>query len=140
MTRNEFLDDVRNIDDLIDFCSDRDLYDFIDDLYSSEGINEILMEQISNMRRWGDVYSLLDNVPGDCDWYYINVYGDICNAEDYFADRKDNVLYYMDSQDAWYDEESEDEEEPEDEEEADDEEDDPDIDGASFIGALLGNA
>jgi hypothetical protein len=130
MTRQEFLDDVYDFRELMDFCYDNDC-GICDDIYDDESkdeyINEHLSDMADNADDWQSLYRTLDYIPTGYDYYRLDDYDDFNGLDDDdFDDYKNDVLEWMDDNEYW-DEDEDDEEEyfpPEEEysEEEDDEE------------------
>lgn len=130
MTRQEFLDDVYDFRELMDFCYDNDC-GICDDIYDDESkdeyINEHLSDMADNADDWQSLYRTLDDIPTGYDYYRLDDYDDFNGLDDDdFDDYKNDVLEWMDDNEYW-DEGEDDEEEyfpPEEEysEEEDDEE------------------
>lgn len=130
MTRQEFLDDVYDFRELMDFCYDNDC-GICDDIYDDESkdeyINEHLSDMADNADDWQSLYRTLDDIPTGYDYYRLDDYDDFNGlGDDDFDDYKNDVLEWMDDNEYW-DEDEDDEEEyfpPEEEysEEEDDEE------------------
>lgn len=130
MTRQEFLDDVYDFRELMNFCYDNDC-GICDDIYDDESkdeyINEHLSDMTDNADDWQSLYRTLDDIPTGYDYYRLDDYDDFNGLDDDdFDDYKNDVLEWMDDNEYW-DEDEDDEEEyfpPEEEysEEEDDEE------------------
>lgn len=153
MTRTDFIDDVTTPYDLIDFCVENDITDFINDIVDDDEkdsrIDEYLRENAGGRDNWREVYDILDNVPTGYEYYRYNGEDDIRIFESSdFEDLKDEVLQYCDTHDI-FDEDEDDTDEygdselyvDEDDEEIDPEDmfSDPDTDDdfLSFIDASL---
>ena len=97
MTREEFLDGIYNLGRLYDFCTDNDLYEYLEDLYTEESYNQYINEDLSdNSDSWQDVRDWLYNLPDGYDFYYKNDWGewigiDGDNDGDFFEDLKRDV-------------------------------------------------
>lgn len=130
MTREEFLDNITDWWELIDFCSDESC-DICDNIYSSdardEEINEYQLTDWARNNTWQNLYSLLENIPTGYDYYRLDEYGDWeALDDDDFDDYKDDVLNWADDRGVF--DEDDDEEDPADYGiEDDDEPDDEDI-------------
>ena len=71
MTRQQFIEEVNNWYDLIDFCNDNnldDLCDVYDDETASELIDEALAEEIQ-YRSWRDIRDMLGSIDDGYDFY-----------------------------------------------------------------------
>ena len=113
MTRDEFLDDMQDIGDLLNFCgrNDCDVLDHVVDEYSKDDyINEMLVDQARNSD-WRDMYSWLRNVYDNSgyDYYEYDDYeGEYRQADyDYCLER---VLDWCDEEEFWDEPDEEDEE------------------------------
>ena len=121
MTRQEFLDDVCDFDELREFCYDNDctICDYIyDDDSKDDYINEHLSDMADDADDWQSLYRTLNDIPTGYDYYCLSDYGDFYGLDDAdFEGYKDEVLEWMDNNEYW-DEDEDDEEEyfpPEDE-------------------------
>ena len=71
MTRQEFIDDITHISDLVDFCYSVDC-DVCEGVYDDEGRDDYLNEQVSEWSRndaWYELRDALDNIPTGYDWW-----------------------------------------------------------------------
>lgn len=114
MTRQEFLDDVYDFRELMDFCYDNDC-GICDDIYDDESkdeyINEHLSDMADNADDWQSLYRTLDDIPTGYDYYRLDDYDDFNGLDDDdFDDYKNDVLEWMDDNEYW-DEDEDDEEE-----------------------------
>lgn len=153
MTRTDFIDDVTTTYDLIDFCVENDITDFINDIVDDEqkddSIDEYLRENAGSSDNWHEVYDILDDVPTGYEYYRYNGVDDIRGFDSYdFEALKDEVLQYCDTHDIFEEDEDDVDEYDEDELYVDDEEEeidpedmfaDPDTDDdfSSFIDISL---
>lgn len=115
MTRQEFIEEVNDFYDLIEFCDEQDI-DLCNRVYAQADYDAMINECLCDWAReghWWDVLERLRNLPTGYDWYYDGDYG---WEEAYFPDFKNEVIDIMDRDDAW-DEEEVDEEDEDDEEE-----------------------
>lgn len=115
MTRSEFIDNVTEFSELIDFCRDEGC-DELEDVYSDDGMDEYIDEELVDMARncdgWRSLLDTLSGITTGYDYYYRDEYGDWVGLGDSdFDDYKNDVLDWMDSNDYWDDEEDEDDEE-----------------------------
>lgn len=142
MTRTDFIDDVTTTYDLIDFCVENDITDFINDIVDDEqkddSIDEYLRENAGSSDNWREVRDILDDVPTGYEYYRYNGVDDIQGFDSYdFEALKDEVLRYCDTHDIF----EEDEDDVDEEEEIDPEDmfSDPDTDDdfLSFIDVSL---
>lgn len=115
MTRREFIENIEEFNDLIQFCWDEGLGDLID-VFSAETLNERVFEVIVDYDRyndWRDVYNFLGRIPTNYAWYTEDDWGDYIGVSDEeFPRYKQTVLEAMDEDGAWDDEEDEHETEP----------------------------
>lgn len=137
MTRQDFIDNINDFDELIDFCNDYEC-SYCDDVYSEESRDDYINEDLVDMARYTDSwYSLLNtlyNITTGYDYYRHTDYGDWEGLGDYeFNAYKNDVLEWADDQDIWEDDEEE--PLPEDDE---DEDDDFVADEPISIGELMG--
>ena len=117
MTRQEFIDEVNDWYDLIEFCNNENLYNceyIMDSDVLDDYVNSDIYERMRSGESWKDIYEYLDDIPQDYD-YYDTEYGVEGLTHSDFEDRKQDVLDEMDEDDRW------DEEEPEEEDEEDEE-------------------
>lgn len=129
MTRQEFLDEVCTWGDLIDFCRDNRMDDFVEDIYDEEARNDYINECLVDWARdntWDELYSILDRIPTGYEYYRYD-YGDWDGlTDDDFYDDKQEVEEYAVANGV-FDTDEEDEEEPEDEPEEEELEDEEPI-------------
>lgn len=110
MTRQEFIDNVTCMSDLIEFCADVDC-DLLCDVYDSEGrddyINQNLLYDWARELDWEDVRNILDDIPTGYDYYYYDgVWTGISEWSD-FQEWKQQVLEWCDECDVFSDDEEE---------------------------------
>lgn len=136
MTRQDFIDNVNDFDELIDFCNDYEC-DLCEDVYSEtardEYIDDNLRDMAYNAEGWQDLLDTLNAIVTGYDWYRRDDYDDWEGLGDYeFEQYKQDVLEWADDNDIW----------EEDEEEALPEDDDDDeefvADEPMSIGELMG--
>lgn len=123
MTRQEFIDNVENIDELREFCDEID-YD-LEGVYTEEDRDERILDEVSDMVHdcnWYDIRNFLDNQPTGYDFYYCDDWNE-WEGRNYtdIDDFKNAVLEYCDDN-GLFDEEEEEEIEEFEEDEEDDEE------------------
>ena len=143
MTREEFLDNVNDWDELLDFCYDNDIYtceDIHTDAQKDEYIEDNLVEW-ARTNTWKELYNILDDIPDEGSWYVINDYGDIWEAtDDDFEDYKQRTLEKCDDGELFDEEEPYEEDDIEDytldEEEEEDEEIEPEMPFAVFFESI----
>ena len=142
MTRTDFIDDVTTTYDLIDFCVENDIADFVCDIVDDDEkdsrIDDYLRENAGGRDNWREVYDILDDIPTGYEYYRYNGVDDIRIFDSYdFEALKDEVLQYCDTHDIF----EEDEDDVDEEEEIDPEDmfSDPDTDDdfLSFIDVSL---
>lgn len=114
MTRNEFIEDVRDFDELRNFCCDNDC-DECEDVYDEEErddyINEHLVDWARDASDWDDLLSRLNGIDTDYEFYRIDGHGDLVELDGYDFDHyKSNVLDWGDRNDIWDEDEEEEEE------------------------------
>lgn len=114
MTRAEFIENVNDWNELIDFCGNEDC-DICEDIYSEEckdnEINNCLVEWAKEYT-WQELYSILDDIPTGYGYYYTDDCGDWHEADDDLFDAmKQDVLEWMDDGDYWDEEDEEDDNE-----------------------------
>ena len=143
MTREEFLDNVNDWDELLDFCYDNDIYtceDIHTDAQKDEYIEDNLVEW-ARTNTWKELYNILDDIPDEGSWYVINDYGEIWEAtDDDFEDYKQRTLEKCDDDELFDEEEPYEEDDIEDytldEEEEEDEEIEPEMPFAVFFESI----
>lgn len=132
MTRNEFMEDILDWQELLSFCADNQC-DLCDDIYSEDETNDMINNQVAFMieckENWWTIREYLDYIDGvdqGCEYYRTNGVGDFDGlTNDDFEDYKHEVLKWMNDNNL-FEEECDDEmdEDYEDEEELVVEEDD----------------
>lgn len=136
MTRQDFINDVNDFDELISFCNDYEC-DLCEDVYDEsardEYIDDNLRDMASNADGWQSLLDTLRYIPTGYDYYRRDDYDDWEGLGDYeFEQYKQDVLEWADDNDIW----------EEDEEEALPEDDDDDeefvADEPMSIGELMG--
>lgn len=129
MTRQEFIDTVDDIDELLDFCSDIG-YE-LEGVYGEEERDDYINNQVHDMVReynWEEIRDLLDGIPTGYYFYYMDRWGDWNGRDsDDIDDLKQEVLEYADENEL-FDPEDEEEEHPEDETEEEDVDDFDEVD------------
>lgn len=120
MTRDEFIENVTYIGDLIEFCCDNGIEHLVEDVYTEDQlddyINNNLTEMASDANSWRELRDTLYDIPTGEDYYIVNGLYDISEFDQYDFDRfKRDVLEYCDDDGEIFDEEDEDEEEEEEE-------------------------
>lgn len=133
MTRTDFIDDVTTTYDLIDFCVENDITDFINDIVDDDEkdsrIDEYLRENAGGRDDWREVYDILDDVPTGYEYYRYNGVDDIRSFDSYdFEALKDEVLQYCNTHDIFEEDEDDVDEYDGDELYADDEDEEEEID------------
>ena len=111
MTRQQFIDEVNEWQELINFCNDEGC-SCCNDVYSEEDrddyINERLVDMARNADSWSELLDTLSDITTGYDYYRRDDYGEWCGLDDYeFDDYKDDVLEWADDQDIWEDDEEE---------------------------------
>ena len=112
MTRREFIEDVTNFDELIDFCAGNDcsICDGITDRYGLDDKVDDWLRDVVGERSWQDIYDVLDNIDTDGDWYDEDFEP---LDDDDFDSYKSDVLDWVDGWGGWDDDEEEEPDEPE---------------------------
>jgi len=126
MTRTEFLDNINEWWELVDFCNDEGCY-VCEDLFGhdclDEQIENDISEALSNNDGWQTIRDCLNEIDTDYSYYrndgFLNYIG--LDADDFSA-YKDDVLEWGDNNGVWEDEEEYEEEYREDVYEEEDEE------------------
>lgn len=149
MTRQEFIDNVTEWSELIDFCSDNDLGE-CEDVMSSDDMNDYIENNISDYvydSGWRSVVETLSSIDTGYDYYHHDGGLDFTYLDDDdFRRYKDSVLDSMDDSGYWDDEEDEDntgfEDDifdalEEDEEESEDDEDEVETESCSVNDLLF---
>lgn len=124
MTRQEFIDEVENIDQLLSVAADYD-YEF-DEVYTEDQYDDEINDQLRNDDgSWKDVRDWLNNLPDGSDFYVKDRwgewegrgYGEIDDLKEQFLNWADEVgEVFEEEDDEEYDEEFPDDSEPEAEE------------------------
>lgn len=113
MTREEFLDTIDNIDDLISFCYDNDMEEYCSSVHSRDSVDEYLCDLIQEKCRhesWESVREMLNDIEPGYDWYVEDDCYIFAPLEDYvFCDIREEVLDHC--EDIGYFDNPEDEEE-----------------------------
>ncbi len=75
MTREEFMDDISNLDELYDFCADNDMYEIFDDRYIqsydsfNDWIAEYYLDDLASNYDWETVRCQLNDIRDMIDDY-----------------------------------------------------------------------
>lgn len=114
MTRQEFLDEITTIWELLDWCSDNNCYIY-DEIQDQDGYDEWIGDLLSDRARdwsWQDIESWLSDLPQGYEYYRYSEYDDSWTGiGDYdFADLRDEALEWGDDHDVWDNAEGEEEE------------------------------
>lgn len=112
MTRQEFIDDIEDFDDLIEVCSDYGC-SVCDDVYDSDQcddwIDEHTEEWVEN-ENWRDLRDMLTSIPTGYDYYRVDGYDNIYGLGDEdFENYKAEVLEWVDGNALWDDDGEEEE-------------------------------
>lgn len=117
MTRQEFLEEVTDVDSLYTFCCNYNFYEYTDELYSSDSYDEYLDDyyrcRIGEIR-WTELKEEMDseNDPYEHDWWYRDDYYDFRPADDeWFRGKRDELLDELIDSDFFDDEIEEDDDE-----------------------------
>lgn len=119
MTREEFIEEITNLDELYDFCYGEDIESLMED-YLNEADDEVsdwIEECISNRDGgWMDLRDTLNKLFDDYEgvgWYYVGE-GELEACDDYrFEQIKQKVLEYCDERRIFRNEDEDEDEEPE---------------------------
>lgn len=129
MTRAEFIENIQDWWELIEFCDDEGCSiceDIYDDDAKDEYINGDLVDMARNADGWRDLLQKLNDIESGYDYYRLDGYGDFVGVDDDdFQDYKDDVIEWCDNNDIWDDEEDDEDEEYE--EQADEEPAPPEV-------------
>ena len=109
MTRDEFLDNVNDFYDLVDFCNENSL-STCDYLLSDGSFDDWVDEQLEQWARydrWWEVKDKLNDLPSGYDWYDTEWSVEGLSSSD-FDDWKEKVLEEADLVNVWDDAEPED--------------------------------
>lgn len=114
MTREEFIDDITTMWELLDFCEEHGCY-VCEDVYSDEAYNDFINEDIVEWARnetWENLLSILQDLPTGYDYYRRDEYGDWYGVDSYdFDSYKNDVLSWGDDNCEWDEPEEEEGEE-----------------------------
>ena len=117
MTRQQFIDEMYDIGDLVSFCADRDL-DFCDDIIDEDSrdyqIDDYKLAEWARDNDWETVYRILDEIPTGYNYYRYDEYSDSWEGltDSDFDDLKEDILEWMDRYEEWDEEEYDGDEEP----------------------------
>lgn len=149
MTREEFIENVRSWNDLLQFCYDEDC-DYCEDVYDEDAKDDYFNEDIVDMARdaedWRDLYRQLEDIPTGYDYYINGDYGWRGADDRDFEEYKSDVLSWGDDNGVW-DEDEEDEwdedvleEEYEVDKASEEDEDDEEIEEGCSLGELFSSS
>ena len=112
MRREEFINDIVDWGDLVNFCCEQGYDNYVENIYGDYALDDALDEFFSDMiseRRWYDVKEAMDDIPQGYDWYYFD-YSDCYPVDDYeLNETKDRLLEELD-EDGFFDDEDDEEE------------------------------
>lgn len=126
MRRQDFINNVTSLSELIEFCDENGLSS-CDDIYSDERKDNYINENLSDICRdsngWQDVLYILRNIPEGYNYYILDEddWLDFCGISDngdIFNERKNEVLAIGDDHGFW-DDNNDDDDDNDDEFEAD---------------------
>lgn len=106
MTRQQFLEEIEEWGELIDFCYEEGC-DLCDNIYDEDGkdnfYNDLLVDMASDADNWQDLSRRLSYIPEDDDYYILDeFYGDMRTADyDDFQEIKNQVLEWGDYREIW---------------------------------------
>lgn len=114
MTREEFIEDVRSWNDLLQFCYDENCYcceDVYDEGAKDDYFNNDIVDMARSANDWRDLYRRLEDIPTGCDYYIRNDdYDEWRGADDDdFDNYKSDVLSWGDDREVWDEDDEEDE-------------------------------
>lgn len=84
MTRQEFEDNISNLDELYDFCSEHDIYEFFDDRYIrdedglQEYISDYFINELFSNYSWQEIRDYLNDLNDIYNSYYWYCVEDFC--------------------------------------------------------------
>lgn len=119
MNRQDFVDNINYISELIEFCNDYGYEHQVDQIYDDAQRNDAIEEQINERREyesWWEIRDWLYNLEseGSYDYWRLDDYGDWYGLDGSdFEDMKESVLNELD-EDNFFDEEDEEGGEPSD--------------------------
>lgn len=127
MTRDEFMDNINDFSELLEFCSDEDC-EICADIYRDDDYDREVEDDIANAGYgWRALRDYLSDLPTGYDYYRRNGSFDYDGLDDRdFEDYKSEVAAWMDDGGWWDEDEPEDDWEPEEEPFEEEEPDDPD--------------
>lgn len=142
MTRNDFLNDVTEWWELLDFCSDEGCY-ICEDIIDSDQLDEYVEEDIRDTNySWRGIRDSLSEIPTGYGYYRMNGSFDYDGMdENDFDSYKEDVLEWGDNNGVWEDEPDEEDDFDTDTmfNEEDSEPDEPPVEEEDFsIGELMG--
>ena len=104
MTREEFIESVDTISQLIDFCNDVGC-PVCDQFYTEDSMDDYINECLPEWARdnnWYELRDLLESIPTGFDWYYLDDDGDWLGYYDgNVYDFKEDALDWADRNDAF---------------------------------------
>lgn len=109
MTRQEFLDEITDWYDLIEWCNNHGC-SYCDDIYSDEARDEDINDNLVNMARendWYDLRDILRGLPTGYDYWRKDEYGDWHGVDDKLDEYFNNVLEWADENGEFDEEEEE---------------------------------
>lgn len=153
MTRSDFYEEIDSISELIVFCDNNGISDFVEDLVDEDGRDDRIDEYVEDAirhQRWYDIRDVLDDITDGYEYYLFhgpdNIEG-FTNSD--FIELRDQVLEhcleydiivddYDEAEEDDYDEYDDEDEDEDEEDEPEDDCDDPDTDD-EFAGFIFGS-
>lgn len=126
MTKREFIDDINDFYDLIDFCNQHGCYeceDIVDDDEYDDMVDDDLHESAGD-DSWRQIRDWLADLPTGYDFYLRRGMFDFVGIDYEFEEYKSRVLDWADSEGVWDDDEEEEDDEEDDDDDLDFEESD----------------
>ena len=103
MTREEFLENTTDFDELVYFCNEYGYYEYVEDIMDSESFDNWLDEKFADdlsHYSWREIRDEMNDVPEGYDWYriYDGYYG---LTDDDFSEILQEVLERCDDDEFW---------------------------------------
>lgn len=132
MTRDDFLQ-ITDMDELYSFICDHNLYDYLDNYYTEDNLDEMLDDQFAEMIRsegWRTTMNAMNDVPTGWEWYLYDDWGTISGVSEADVEELVHRMYedLSNEDDLWDDDEEPEPEDGEGEEECVPDEDTEPID------------
>jgi len=113
MTRTDFIAEMTEISELIDFCHREDYHDLVEEIYDEDQFDEYMYNEMRSAESWRNFVDYANSLPDfDYSYYKIDMWGEVEGLdEDDFNWLFAEIFNKLEEDDFFEDEELEDDEE-----------------------------